>query len=78
MSEVEYIAFYGDDPTGYNDENIVFSAYSYDHFIKECRCYIEMYSNFNPLELEVICTGDVFKILEEMFNVSVNYRRINK
>lgn len=78
MSEVEYIAFSSNTQTGYNDENIVFSAYSYEHFIKECRCYIEMYSNFNPLALEMFCTGDLFEILEEMFNISVNYRRLNK
>lgn len=76
MSEVEYIAFKSDDPTDYNNENIVFSSDSWEGFIKECQGYIEVFSDLDVRAIEVLGTKDLFDILEEMFNISVNYRRI--
>lgn len=78
MSEVEYIAFKSDDPTYYNNENIVFSSDSWEGFIKECQSHIEAFSDLDVRAIEVLGTKDLFDILEEMFNISVNYRRINK
>ncbi|MEJ7218769.1 hypothetical protein [Staphylococcus gallinarum] len=75
MSEVEYIAFFSEEPTDYNEEDIVFSAYSWESFLMETRGYIEAFSHYDYKALEVLAPRELFHILEFSFGIFVLYRR---